>query len=201
MWSATKAGNEFAKYHANFAAELPEDGGDVRVSIAISQTAEALLAVIHQLETGGRADGNLGKLCDKAALDKAKAEADALKPHLEVLNFGKGTLSEKKAKGFQSVKRAKTEPSGPVRTKEQIEAAAKKMYDFLQREKSMLRSLLEILSAGGVFWAGYVALRTAKAAVACKPIDKEDFVAGAVARGGAHASSSSSSGSVPEGKN
>ena len=79
---------------------------------------------------------------------------------------------------------ASSSGAGPAPAKEKIEEASTAVYKWLKLKKSPARGLMQILSAGGCFYAAEVMERVARATVEHKPISEGDFVAAMVARTG-----------------
>ena len=67
--------------------------------------------------------------------------------------------------------------AGAVATKEELIEAAGTLHAFLSKQSSALCGLIEIIAQGGVFWAGHVATKIAKASIAHKPIHKRLVIA------------------------
>ena len=191
LYTLTKEGGTFCKYHSNLCAE--GEGSLDRLGIGASQTAQCLAVVIEQLD-----DKNLAQLLKPELLKLAKDEAQTLKPFVDVLNFGKVGTWSKAPKGFAGFKRQRTEGGGPPKNADVVAGAAEKLYDFLTKEQSPLRGILEILSGNGVFWSGHVATKVAKVTLQQKPMSKPEFVAALVHRSkkGATASTAGSSSDV-----
>jgi hypothetical protein len=176
VWKAAASGNKKCMYHSHFAAE--DEWG---VGAGISITAETLLEGIKQLK-----DNNIKELLKEVHYKKAMAEADKLKPTLEILCFGKGGRNEDTVSSFSSLKKkAKHEHNMPAvdRSEASIRDAAGKLWDWLKLPTTPLRAILSMLAAGGSFYTSHCAEKVARSCVLQKPsITQESFQAAAVAR-------------------
>ena len=178
LWDATKKGNRKAAYHSHLCANLTTDAWHVGAGISV--TAAALLHAVEALE-----HENLKRILKEDLYAAAMGEAKTLKPHLEVLNFGKGIAGQGPVQAsFRAVKKRRVDPSAPApgRSEPEVQKAAEQLHDWLSKPSSPLRGLLFILSANNVFFTGYAAEKVARACVKHKPASKEDFVTGALAR-------------------
>ena len=157
--------------------------------MGLSRTAEVLLEAIKRLE-----HPSMAQLIQAPLLEKALAEARALKPHLETINAGKGSSAPReKAKGMSSLKQpARVASERP--SDEAIERSVHAVYEWLKKEKTPLRGMLAMMSAGGVFYSAACAETTARAWIRHKPASEEDAIRATKARLATSASSSSSSG-------
>ena len=196
LWKIAKTGDQYAQFYTELAA-TSETGGDYRVGIGISRFAGLMLEVIKELESRN----DLKQCLVAKVLDKAIKEAKELKPHLTVLNAGKVAFAESKQEKFGGYKKRRL---NPVDTKEEhnttaIENAAKKVWQFIQLgTDSNLRMLMNILSSGGIFFAGQAADKTMRAwANHCEDASEEKFVVGIKARMTATVTTSSAS-SAPQ---
>ena len=161
LWKYIAQGNKYIEYHSELAATA-EAGGDYRVGVGLSRHAGLLVNAIERLKE----DQSLKRLIVKGAYDKAMGEANHLLPHLKKLNFGKGSLT--KDEGNESLKnlknkRARTEEAVILASEEDIEIAVKVLLEWLGMEKSALRGLLVVLSAGGLPYAAMAGERTLRA--------------------------------------
>ena len=178
LWKATQQGNRKAAYHSHLCADGSNDAW--HFGAGISMTAAALL---HALD--GLAQDNLKRLLKEDLYSTAMGEAAALRPDLEILNFGKGVPGQGPVQqSFRSAKKRRTEPAAsvPGRSEADVKKAAERLHEWLAKPSSPLRGILCILSADNVFYTGYAAEKVARACVLHKPASKEDFVAGALSR-------------------
>eukprot|EP00913_Durusdinium_trenchii_P002605 g2411.t1 len=178
FWKAAAGGNRKAVFHTELAA-TEESGGAYCVGVGLSRVAETLLAAIEQLE-----DADLKRLLAAAPLRKAKEEAAALKPRLQVLNAG---LAAAESGGSFSALKKKQKTGWAAgeevdRSEEKATEAARALHAWLSLEKTPLRHLLIILGGRGAFFAGHMAEKTARTWVRHKPASAEDAIAAAVAR-------------------
>ena len=104
-------------------------------------------------------------------LKQALDEAELLKPHLEVLNFGKGSEKEATTGTLSQLKRRKITAAAAAPSQEAVKAAADAVHTWLQKDMSPLRAMLSILAGSGAIWSAHVAEKVARAAVLHKPIE------------------------------
>ena len=92
LWSYIAAGTKYIKYNSELAAQAQhvdsQSAWDYRVGVGLSRHAGLLVSMIERL----RADNFLKALLEKRAYEKAMVKAIALLPHLQTLNFGKGSV-------------------------------------------------------------------------------------------------------------
>ena len=196
LWEATAKGNRKAAYHSHLCADVAKDGW--HVGAGISMTASAVLHAVEALE-----HENLKRVLREELYTAAMNEAASLKPHLEVLNFGKGVAGQGPVQAsFRTVKKRRLEPgaaSVPGRSEADVQKAAEHLCDWLAKPSSPLRGLLCILSGNNAFFTGYTAEKVARSCVLHKPASKADFVAGALARARTVASPGESGGAAGSG--
>ena len=158
LWKVVEAGNKAVAFYSNLASKE-----DTRVGIGLSQAAQALEAAIAKLN-----QPMMKKLIDPGAMAKAQAEATKLLPALKALNQGKeGTSTKDGVPTWSSMKRKSEAASGPHETPGgghiEIDAAAKIYFDWLHQPTSPLRSILSLLSGGGVYYAAAVHEKVSRA--------------------------------------
>ena len=86
VYDAISKGNKYVAYHNNMASD------DVyRQGVGISQTCQAMEAVIHTLET----DTDIKLLLKDQFYEKVMVEAREMKPHFQILNAGKSGGKQK----------------------------------------------------------------------------------------------------------
>ena len=178
LWKTTTNGSKKVAFYSLLAADQTKDSW--RVGAGISITAQSILAAIEQLELQ-----RFQKVIVKELYEKAMTEATALKPVLEVLNFGKGGEKDTGASSsLSSLKRKKQDsaPAKPMPTEPAVNDAIKKLHDWLQQKQSPLRGLLTIVAGEGTFYAAHCAEKTARACISCKPASVEDWKAAANTR-------------------
>ena len=126
------------------------------------------------------------KIIIPSLYEKVMQEVKQLEPILEALNFGKGSATATPSSSFRDAKRMKLTASTPVTGVStgaiDPEEAAKKFRQWLIKDKSALRSMLFILAGNNSYYTGHVAELVARAAVSCKPMSEEHFVAAVKAR-------------------
>ena len=167
-WAAASTGSKKAEFHTELAAV----NDPYRVGVGVSRKAQTVKAAIVKLKS----DANYKSLIVPALFTKAMAVADALLPALEALDGGKFSVaSSERTVGFAGQRKkqpdAKKPPSMP-----EVAAAATKFHAWLSKDQCPLRGLLACLSGGGVFFAAHAADKTARSAIAHKPIPEDVFV-------------------------
>ena len=161
VWNMVIKGNNRAKFHS----ELASDDA-WRIGVGISRTAETLLEGIQVLRTD-----NMAKLLKTEPLKLALDEAAALQPHLEVLNFGKGSEKDSGPGNLASLKRRKLDTAAAPPSKEAVTEAADALRAWLQKNSSPLRAIFMVLAGSGALWAAHVAEKVARAAIIHKPLE------------------------------
>ncbi|CAE7364503.1 unnamed protein product [Symbiodinium sp. CCMP2592] len=178
VYEATARGNKSAAYHSHLCADQTQDAW--RVGAGISLTAASLLATFEHLESK-----EMKLIIVEEFYVKIKAEIDHLKPHLRMLNFGKGSAAQKDTGSFRAVKKQRTLGSNietPTPTQEQLETAAKEFFKWLSSAKTPLRSMLFLLSGSNTYYSSHCAEVVARACIQHKPITEANFVAAVFAR-------------------
>ena len=177
LWRATAAGNRKAPYHSHLCASVEDDAW--HFGAGVSMTCAALVQAIEHLQ-----QDHVKQLLRQELYDKAMGEAKQLLPHLQVLNFGKGSQGQMAAKeSMSSLKKRRVEANaGPAPAEGVIREAAQTLHDWLSQEQSALRGLLSILAANNTFYTGFAAEKVARTCIHHKPCGRADFVKGALAR-------------------
>ena len=171
-------GSKKAAFHDLFCADAKTELW--RVGAGISTMAQVLLAAVEELEGEG-----WKKLVDKEMYKKMMAETKDLKPHLAVLNFGKGSEEGGDGDGgFAAIRRKQNDGTAREvsRTEQRVAEAAKYLYAWLKQEKSAFRQGLKFLAAGGVLYGAFCKEKTIRAGVLYKPASEEDFVRASLKR-------------------
>lgn len=182
VWAMVSKGSRKAAFHSELAAK-----DNWRVGVGISRTAETLLEGIAQLQTD-----NMKKVLRPEILKLAVDEATALEPYLHILNFGKGSEKEAVTASLSGMKRRKVSTAAAPPAIAEVEEAADKLREWLQKGASPLRGILAILAANGALWGAHVAEKVARAAVLHKPLESPQLRAAVVARRKEPAAASSS---------
>ena len=172
VWKMVSKGSRKAAFHSELAAE---DGW--RIGVGLSRTAETLLEALKLLD-----EEHTVMVLKPEILQLAKAEAAELQPHLEVLNFGKGSEKESSAATLSSVKRRKVTTAVAPPDEATVGQATDKFRDWLCKSQSPLRTLFAIMAGSGTWWAAHVAEKVVRAAVLHKPLDAAALRAAALAR-------------------
>ena len=158
------AGNKAAKYFTDFADDDLE-----RKGVAISRMAQVMTIALERIEGDVAA-----KVLDKAVLHDALKEVQELKPYLVILNGGMNQGS-----GSKSLKYANAQAAPKNAT--DVKAAAEKVYQWLNKPTSTLRSLLSFLSGGGCWYVAACHEKTARAYIK-KGISEHDFTEASIKR-------------------
>ena len=158
------AGNKAAKYFTEFADDDPE-----RKGVAISRMAQVMMIALERLE------GDIAaKVLDKAVVLEAMKEVRELKPHFVTLNGGMNQGSGSKSMKYAMIQAA------PKSAKD-ITVAAQKVFEWLCRPTSTLRSLLSFLSGGGCWYVAACHEKTARAYIK-KGITEDEFAESSIKR-------------------
>ena len=167
LWRVASTGNKGVAYFTNLAASTVDPDHDYRIGVGISQLAEGLLCGIACLESR-----DIQALLEKHHLDKATTEAADLRPHLEILNRGRGSMQGKDQGngpiGFGRVARqtqsnAEGSDATVPPTPTQITEAVKALHAWLNKARSPLRAIFSILSQGGAFYVAQCHEKTGRA--------------------------------------
>jgi hypothetical protein len=163
LWGYISAGTKYIAYHSELAARLEDHttrpAWAYRVGVGLSRHAGLLVNLIERLRT----DKALIALLAEQPLRNATVEADALFPHLQVLNFGKGSAfrAEQEHAGLRSLKRrGREEERRHFSSEAQIDEAVTALFAWLTKPQSALRGLLLVLAASGLPYAAMVGERT-----------------------------------------
>ena len=170
LWRIVETGNTTVAFYSNLASTE-----DLRVGIGLSQAAQALETAITRLD-----QPMMKKLIDPVAMKKAQDEARHLMPALTALNQG-----------------AKRTSSGAHDNQISIDDAAKIYFDWSKQPSSPLRSILNLLSGGGVYYAAAVHEKVSRAWIVPNDKTVDDVQRAAKARQTA-APPSAPSGCVPD---
>lgn len=144
---AASKGNKQVFAFSEFADKDPK-----RQGIAVSRLAAVLSIAFDRLY-----DKNTELLIKEKLYAAAKKEAEPLRKACTVLNGGTKGMSES-----VSLRYAKSYAS---KTEEEVQQAAKVLYDWLVLERSSLRSVLAVLSGAGIWYVAQCHEKTARAFV------------------------------------
>ena len=89
-WRVAASGNKGMSYYTNLATDTNDPHHDNHIGIDISQLAEGVLCGIDRLESR-----DTRSLLQGIQLERATTEAVELRPHLEVINRGRGSVEGK----------------------------------------------------------------------------------------------------------
>ena len=131
LWTLARRGDGHVAHPSELCAD-PEMGLDV-VGRGLGRHATVIGKAIERLQTD-----DVKALLDSDKMASVLFEAHQLLPHLRILECCN--------EGYD----------GTRRTVEEIGAAVRAVHEWLQRERSPLRGLLSILSAGGLFYSASV---------------------------------------------
>ena len=151
LWETMQKGNEATSYFSYYCSK---DMG--RQAIALSTFCEAMLAAIERLQLS--ISENIFK---QSIYDEAMQEAQTLKPYLIVLNFAlfSSAISSPSS----------TDPAA-------VREAAEHIYDWLKKERSMLRWLVLFCSGAGIFYVAECHEKSSRAFLEGYGLTKEQFV-------------------------
>ena len=153
LFEAAAEGNKYVAYHT----ELADAADEYRVGVGISRNVGVLVKFIERLE----GDQTLKRLLDAKVLDRVLAEAGALKEHVKVLDFGKGSQRQDGgSKTLYSLRKQPEVDAAPAPDEAAVKAAVGKLLEWLRKEVSPLRSLMQVLAAGGLPFAALAAEKT-----------------------------------------
>ena len=150
LWKLSCEGDDYVAYHSELCADS-STGGPYRVGVGLSRNAAVLAKAIERLQTD-----NMKAVLDDHKLALVLGEAEQLLPHLQILDFGKGSENSDGATTLRAVRKWGTD-SKTSHTAEEIKAAACAVHEWLQKKQSPLRGLLSVLSGGGLFYSAYAA--------------------------------------------
>ena len=157
-------GNKAAPYFTELCDELPS-----RKGIAVSRMSEV------QLKAGAKLSAPVYKKHINAALyTAAMQEFDGLKPHFTML-MGKDIVM---GDGGDTVGSIVHSGVGDFRNPEEVNEAAKTIYAWLKKPASEWRSLLALLSGGGLFYSATVHEKSHRAYIAHgekDPVPETDY--------------------------
>ena len=174
----TSKGNDGVLYFSELWNKDPK-----RQQVAVSRLVEALTMVNAEL---GKA--HIKAIVKEDVLKKVQAELSALMKATTILMLDEAVDSpsltgDSAGKlNYQQRAGAKSKPA-VVHDAAAVSSASRKLYEFLTQEKSTLRSFLQIMSSGGVFYTSSVHEKVCRAFCktstedASKPtIDMESFI-------------------------
>ena len=155
LWKAVEAGTAKAAFLHELAAS-DNTGGSSRIGIGLSRVAEAMQSAIVRLNSD-----KMELFMNPEILQKAKAEAKLLAPHLEVLNRGKAAAEN--SGSVASLKRKRQENVKPAPSEKDVEASAAVFYKFASQDASALLGVFNMLAGDGDHYVAYCHLKTAQA--------------------------------------
>ena len=163
LWETMQKGNKVTSYFSEYCSEDSD-----RQAIALSRFCEVMIAAIRRL-----LDPLSNKVIKETVYTEACKEAQDLMPYLQALNRGRsGGSAPSSIRGlaYASSPAVAADPTA-VRT------AAEFVYDWLKKEKSMLRSIVAFLSGSGLFFVAQCHEKSSRAFLECYGLTKEQFVA------------------------
>ena len=162
LWETMQKGNKATSYFSEYCSE---DTG--RQAIAFNRFCEVMPAAIERLQASISA-----QFLKPAIYDEAMKEAKAMMPHLAVLNRGRASgvaTSSIRGSAYASSPSSSTDPAA-------VREAAEHIYDWLKKEKSMLRFLVAFVSGSGIFYVAQCHEKSSRAFLECYGITQEQFV-------------------------
>ena len=164
-------GNKAAPYFTELCDEAPS-----RKGIAMSRLSEV------QLKAGAKLSANVyEKHIEKKLYTAAMDEFNTLKPHFTIL-MGKDIST---TDGGDTVGSIVYSGVGEYKPPAEVNEAAKEIYKWLKEPKSKWRSLLVLLSAGGLFYSAAVQEKSHRAYIAHgekDPVPEVDYLSWCRAR-------------------
>ena len=162
LWETMQKGNKATSYFSEYCSE---DSG--RQAIALSRFCEVMLAAIRRL-----LDTLSHKVIKEAVYTEACKEAQDLMPYLKVLNRGRSSgAAPSSIRGL-----AYASSPGDAADPAAVRAAAEHVYDWLKKEKSMLRSIVAFFSGSGIFFVAQCHEKSSRAFLECYGLTKDQFV-------------------------
>ena len=163
LWGVISKGDHYAKFFSELAASESNCPDPVyRVGIGVSRFAQTLETAIETW----LAQDELRAMMLPAVVKRIDLEANALLPHVKVLNIGKGGPTNQKGDTLSKLKaqRASKDPPKAPPAQGALETAAEKLLEFLGLgTKSNLGMALSNLSTGGIFYSASAQIKTARA--------------------------------------
>ena len=158
LWETMQKRNEATSYFSYYCSK---DIG--RQAIALSTFCEVMLAAIERVQASISAN-----ILKQAIYDEAMQEAKALKPYLIVLNRGL-SFGAAPSSIYASSPPSSTDPAA-------VREAAEHIYEWLKKERSMLRWLVAFCSGAGIFFVAECHEKSSRAFLECYGLTKEQFV-------------------------
>ena len=173
LWEVMQRGNKGCAFFTELCSDDP-----ARQQVAVSRLCEVMQQVYVTLQKP-----TYKKYINKDLYEKATKELKDLEPHWAILVCkdavgGEGNDPVTMTVGKLNYKMNATITEARDETK--VTAAAKKVHEWLSKEKSDLRSLLSFLSTGGLFYVAQCHEKTHRAYLQSpatkRPISQDDFV-------------------------
>ena len=158
------SGNKVAKYFSEYADDDLE-----RKGVAISRMSQVMCLAMERLE------GDVAsKVLDKVVLRDAMKEVSEMKPYFMILNGGMN-----QGNGSKSLKYATIQCIS--KSEKDIKFAAAKVFEWLNKPTSTLRSLLSFLSGGGCWYVCAVHEKSSRAYIK-KGLSEQVFIDSSIKR-------------------
>ena len=158
------AGNKVAKYFSEYADDDPE-----RKGVAISRMSQVMCLAMERLE------GDVAsKVLDKSVLRDAMKEVSEMKPYFTTLNGGMNSGNGSKSLKYATI-------SALPKSEKDITFAAQKVFEWLNKPTSVLRSLLSFLSGGGCWYVCAVHEKSSRAYIK-KGMSEQVFIDSSIKR-------------------
>ena len=169
LWNVVESGDKWTQFYSELV-----DNDPYRRGIAISRLCETLSLLDEWLSSS-----HFPILFKEEVVTMVRKEyTEKLKPYIAILNGGKASQNKKSGLfGAGGVKK-NTIPEP------EVEKAVEGLYGWLTDEKSLLRSLLFVVSWGAVPWCAYVGEKVVRSAI-CRTggkLSKSDLIAASKAR-------------------
>ena len=168
LWEVIANGNKATKY---FSELCSDDLG--RQQVAVSRLCEVLGHLSTTLEKP-----QYKKYIQKDLYEGAIKELKDLKPHLPILQC-KDSVNPEGDDDTMTVGKLNYRMNATIaerRDEGKVKAAAEALYKWLSQDKSKLRQIIALLSAGGLFYVAQCHEKTHRAYLQEKRPSKEKFV-------------------------
>ena len=162
LWETMQKGNKATSYFSGYCSEDSD-----RQAIALSRFCEVMIAAISRL-----LDTLANKVIKETVYSEACKEANELMPYLKVLNRGRSSGAAPSSIRGLAYASSLSDAADPAA----VRAAAEHGYDWLKKEKSMLRSIVAFFSGSGLYFVAQCHEKSSRAFLECYGLTKEQFV-------------------------
>ena len=163
LWETMLKGNKATAYFSEYCSEDAD-----RQAIALSRFCEVMVAAIRRLQ-----DPLSNKVIQEKVYAEASKEASELLPYLLKLNRGRSGGSAPSTIRGLAYASSGADAVDPT----EVRLAAEHVYDWLKKDKSMLRSIVAFLSGSGLYYVAQCHEKSSRAFLECYGLSKDQFVA------------------------